>query len=73
MPNIKSISQSIAKKSGDNCFISELWTWVTLYMFRPLSGGDIKKRLKCEKLVTSETDNILHGPFNPGEITAVRM
>jgi hypothetical protein len=25
------------KKSGDNCFISELRTWVTL------SGGDIKK------------------------------
>ena len=24
IPNIKSISQSIAKKSGDNCFISEL-------------------------------------------------
>jgi hypothetical protein len=31
MPNIKSISQSIAKKSGRNCFISELLTWVTLY------------------------------------------
>jgi hypothetical protein len=30
--NIKSISQSIAKKSGDNCFISELRTWVTLYV-----------------------------------------
>jgi hypothetical protein len=27
---IKSISQNIAKKSSDNCFISELWTWVTL-------------------------------------------
>jgi len=24
IPNIKSISQSIAKKGGDNCFISEL-------------------------------------------------
>ena len=32
IPNIKSISQSIAKKSGDNCFISELRTWVTLYV-----------------------------------------
>jgi hypothetical protein len=31
-PNIKSISQSIAKKSGRNCFISELRTWVTLYV-----------------------------------------
>jgi hypothetical protein len=31
IPNIKSISQSIAEKSGHNCFISELWTWVTLY------------------------------------------
>jgi hypothetical protein len=29
-PNIKSISQSIAKKSGDNCFISEMRTWVTI-------------------------------------------
>jgi hypothetical protein len=34
IPNIKSISQSIAKKSGHNCFISELWTWVTLNMYR---------------------------------------
>ena len=32
IPNIKSISQSIAKKSGDNCFISEWRTWVTLYV-----------------------------------------
>ena len=32
IPNIKSISQSIAKKSGRNCFISELRTWVTLYV-----------------------------------------
>ena len=32
IPNIKSISQSIAKKSGDNCFISELRNWVTLYV-----------------------------------------
>ena len=31
IPNIKSISQRIAKKSGHNCFISELRTWVTLY------------------------------------------
>ena len=31
IPNIKSISQNIAKKSGRNCFISELRTWVTLY------------------------------------------
>ena len=30
IPNIKSISQSIAKKSGDNCFISEIQTWVTI-------------------------------------------
>ena len=30
IPNIKSISPSTAKKSGDNCFISELRTWVTL-------------------------------------------
>ena len=30
--HIPSISQSIAKKSGDNCFISELRTWVTLYV-----------------------------------------
>ena len=30
IPNIKSISQSIEKKSGDNCFNSELQTWVTL-------------------------------------------
>ena len=28
--NIKSISESIAKTSGRNCFISELRTWVTL-------------------------------------------
>ena len=32
IPNIKSISQSIVKTSGDNCFISELWIWVTLYV-----------------------------------------
>jgi len=32
IPNIKSISQSIAKKSSDNCFISELQTWATLYV-----------------------------------------
>ena len=32
VPHIKSISQSIAKKSGRNCFISELQTWVTLYV-----------------------------------------
>ena len=32
IPNIKSISQSIANKSGRNCFISELRTWVTLYV-----------------------------------------
>ena len=32
IPNINSISQSIAKKSGRNCFISELRTWVTLYV-----------------------------------------
>jgi hypothetical protein len=32
IPNIKSISQSIAKISGRNCFISELRTWVTLYV-----------------------------------------
>ena len=32
IPNIKSISQSIAKKSGHNCFISELRTWVTLHV-----------------------------------------
>jgi magnesium-transporting ATPase (P-type) len=32
IPNIKSISQSIAKKSGRNCFISDLRTWVTLYV-----------------------------------------
>ena len=37
IPNIKSISQSIAKKSGDNYFISEL---------RPLSGEDIKTQNK---------------------------
>jgi hypothetical protein len=37
IPNIKSISQSIAKKSGDNCFISELRTWATLYV--PVSYG----------------------------------
>ena len=30
IPSIKSISQSVAKKSGRNCFISELRTWVTL-------------------------------------------
>ena len=30
IPNTKSISQSIEKKSGDNCFNSELQTWVTL-------------------------------------------
>ena len=28
IPNIKSISLSIAEKSGRNCFISELRTWV---------------------------------------------
>jgi hypothetical protein len=39
IPNFKSISQSIAKKRGDNCFISELRT----YMSQPLIGGDIKK------------------------------
>ena len=43
IPNIKSISQSIAKKGGRNCFISELQTWITLYMSRPLSGEDIIK------------------------------
>jgi hypothetical protein len=43
IPNIKSISQSIAKKSGDNCFISELQTWQH-YMSRPLSGWDIKNK-----------------------------
>jgi len=32
MPNIKSISQSIAKKSGRNCFILELRIWVALYV-----------------------------------------
>ena len=32
IPNIKSISQSIEKQSGENCFISELRTWVTLYV-----------------------------------------
>ena len=35
IPNIKSIPQSIAKQSGDNCFTSELWNdglaWVILY------------------------------------------
>ena len=32
IPNIKSISPSIAKKSVNNCFILELQTWVTLYV-----------------------------------------
>ena len=32
MPKIKSISRSIAKISGRNGFISELRTWVTLYV-----------------------------------------
>jgi hypothetical protein len=32
IPHIKSISQSITKKSGRNCFISELRTLVTLYV-----------------------------------------
>ena len=32
IPKIKSISQSIGEKSGDNCFISELRKWVTLYV-----------------------------------------
>ena len=36
--NIKSISQSIAKQGGDNCFTSELWNdgfaWVILYGHR---------------------------------------
>ena len=42
--NINSISQSIAKKSGDNCFISELRNdgHGQHYMPRPFSGGDIK-------------------------------
>ena len=39
IPNIKSISQSIEKKSGDNCFISVLWTWVTLYVPATLWQG----------------------------------
>jgi hypothetical protein len=30
--NIKLISQNIAKTSGRNCFISELQTWVALYV-----------------------------------------
>jgi hypothetical protein len=46
IPNIKSISQSIAKKSGDNYFISEL---------RPLSGEDIKTQnkhfIKCSSFL----------------------
>jgi hypothetical protein len=33
-PNIKSISQTIAKKSGDNCFISELRNWATPFVSR---------------------------------------
>jgi len=55
-PNIKSISQSIAKKSGDNCFISELQTWVTLYkcMSQSLSGGDIKIKY-CDKNQVSQS------------------
>jgi hypothetical protein len=32
IPKIKSISPSIAKKSCHNCFISELRTWITLYV-----------------------------------------
>jgi hypothetical protein len=31
IPNIKSICQRITIKSGDNCFISELRNWATLY------------------------------------------
>ena len=47
IPNIKSISQSIAKKSGDNYFISELRNdgHQQHYMSQPLSGGDIKIQL----------------------------
>jgi len=46
IPNIKSISQSIAKKSGDSCFISELWTWVTLYVPATYWQGH-KKNSNC--------------------------
>jgi hypothetical protein len=49
IPNIKSISQSIAKKSVDNCLISELRTWVTL------CGWDIKRTSNKKKnLYSSE-------------------
>jgi hypothetical protein len=40
----KSISQSIAKKSGHNCFISELRTWVTLYVSATLRLGHKKNK-----------------------------
>ena len=30
--NFQDISET-PKKSVNNCFISELWTWVTLYMY----------------------------------------
>ena len=41
-----SISQSIAEKTVDNCFISELRNdgHGQHYMSRPLSGGDIKTK-----------------------------
>ena len=56
IPNIKSTSQkqgiiircsNIAKKSGDNCFISELRTWVTLYVGK---WPGHKKHIFCSSL-----------------------
>jgi hypothetical protein len=61
IPNIKSISQSIAQKSGDHCFISELQTWVILYV-RATQWSEHKQteqvylQLFSENRVTSERE-----------------
>jgi len=47
IPKIKSISPSIAKKRGDNYFISELRTWVTLYVPATWWRGHQNKYVNC--------------------------
>ena len=54
IPNIKSISQSVAKKSVNNCFISELRTWVTLYVSATLRLGHKKNKWQKKYLYSSE-------------------
>jgi hypothetical protein len=48
--NIKSISKSIAKKSGRNCFISELRTWVTLSVHYAIWTSDSNFLLAQNKI-----------------------